>query len=202
MGKINDINCCNVATNSSDNKQKPSTKSDQIKTKNYIIKADLSIPENIIDLDLSNKLIAISDFFSFCKMELPCLENLNLSHNNLSDISDLEKLNSPNLKILDLSYNNLRNLNSFRKFTFPLEQLYLKGNPINEIKIFIEVDILKNLKKLHLCVDDYESNKDDLSSINKTINDFKCEQYKNENENDDIIKKQFVDKKSTLKLSF
>ena len=195
-------NCCNAATITSYNKQKPSTKSDQIKTKNYKLKSDLTIQENIVDLDLCNKLIEISDFYTFCEMELPYLENLNLSHNNLSDISGLEKLNSPNLKILDLSYNNLRNLNSFRKFTFPLEQLYLKGNPINEIKIFIEVDILKNLKKLHLCVDDYESNKDDLSSINKTINDFKCEQYKNENENDSIIERQKLDKKPTLKLSF
>ena len=193
--------CCNAATITSNNKQKPSTKSDQIKTKNYKLKSNLTIQDNIVDLDLCNKLNEISDFYAFCEMELPYLENLNLSHNNLSDISGLEKLNCPKLKILDLSYNNLSNLDSFRKFTFPLEELYLKGNPINQIQIFIEVDILKNLKKLILCVDDYKSNKDTLSSIDKTVNEFKCEQYKNEDANDGIIEGQIHGKKSTLKLS-
>ena len=194
-------NCCNVATNSSNNKQKSSTKTDQIKTKNYKLKSNLTIPEDVVELDLSKKLNEISDFYTFCELELPDLENLNLSHNNLSDISGLAKLKSP-IKILDLSYNNLSNLDSFRKFTFPLEELYLKGNPINQIKIFNEVDILKNLKKLHLCVDDYESNKDALSSIDKTINEFKYEEYKKENVNDRIIKEQIYSKKPTLKLSF
>ena len=194
-------NCCNVATNSSNNKPKSSTKTDQIKTKNYILKSNLTIPEKVVDLDLSNKLNEISDFYSFCLMELPNLENLNLSRNNLSDISGLEELKSPNLKILDLSYNNLSNLDSFRKFTFPLEELYLKGNPINQIQIFIEVDILKNLKKLHLCVDDYESNKEALSSIDKTINEFKCEKYENENVNDGIIEGQIYGKNPSKKLS-
>ena len=168
----------------------------KIKTINYKIISILDIPADIVDLNLSGRLTKISDFYSFCNMTFLYLENLNLSNNNLLDISELKKLKAPKLKILDLSYNNINNLDIFKELDFPLEELYLKGNQINEIEIFEKADILKNLKKLRFSIKDYESNKRILQLIKESINDFEYDTI-----NNDIINYQMINKLGTLPLN-
>ena len=161
----------------------------------------LNIPENVDVLNLEGKLLDNSKFVLFCQKNLPNLENLNLKSNNLSDISELKNLNAPKLKILDLSDNNIKDLEPFKEFKFPLEELYLKNNPINQISIFMEENIFKNLNKLRLNNIDYESNKDIISNIKKSIKDCIIDCETNMQKNDKIINEQLLNKKSTLSLS-
>ena len=161
----------------------------------------LNIPENVDVLNLEGKLLDNSKFVLFCQKNLPNLENLNLKSNNLSDISGLKNLNAPKLKILDLSDNNIKDLEPFKEFKFPLEELYLKNNPINQISIFMEENIFKNLNKLRLNNIDYESNKDIISNIKKSIKDCIIDCETNMQKNDKIIDEQLLNKKSTLSLS-
>ena len=175
-------------------------KNEITETNNYKIKSNLNIPKNVDKLDLSNKLKDIVEYYSFLKMEFPLLEDLNLSNNNLSNISGLKELKAPKLRILNLNNNGISNLDIFRQLTFPLEELYLEGNNIKNVKIFTEIDILKHLKKCHLSIDDYESNKESLSFIENTIVDFKYET--NKDANTKKIKQQIEQKvNATLKLN-
>ena len=145
-----------------------------IKTNNYKVKSGLNFQKNIDKLDLSNKLKDISEYYSLFQNDLPFLEYLNLSNNNLSDISELKSLKAPKIKILDLSNNQIDSLEVFRELKFPLEELYLQGNCINQIKIFEEIDILKKLKKCYITVNDnINNNKEILSRIGKLIKEFK-----------------------------
>ena len=157
----------------------------------------LKLDKNANVLDLKNKLKNKSEFSYICNKQFPNLENLNLSNNNLSDISELKKLLVPNLKILDLSGNQIEDLEVFRELNFKLEELYLKGNSIKNLKIFLEANSLQNLRKLRIDNIDYESNKDILSKIKEKINDFDIKSIIN----DDIIKKQILHKISTKSLN-
>ena len=124
---------------------------------------------------------------------------MNLSNNNLSDITELKNLVAPKLRILDLSNNNIENIDVFKELNFPLEELYLNGNKIEQIGIFVETKILQNLKILRLSnIVDNESNKDILSKKKESNKDF---DYINKKNNDSIIKKQILNKNETLTFS-
>ena len=103
--------CKNIST-INNKKDTFNIKKDKI---NYKIISNLKIPKDIDRLDLSYKLKNISDYYSFIRMDLPLLENLNLSNNNLSNISGLKELKAPKLKVLDLSNNTLRRPSSRRR---------------------------------------------------------------------------------------
>ena len=193
------MGCSSSKITNSINIKKDNFKIAKKETINDKIISNLNIPKDIVRLDLSCKLKNISDYYSFIQMDLPLLEYLNLSNNNLSNISGLKKLKAPKLKVLDLSNNEIDNIEVFRELTFPLEELYLKGNNINQIKIFEEVDILKKLKKCNITIKDYEKNKESLSSIEKQIEEFKYDI--NKEVNTKKINKQIYEKKETLKLS-
>ena len=108
------------------------------------------IDKNIIELDLNNKIIEISDFCSLCQLNLPYLENLNLSNNNLYDIKGLNTLKVPNLKILDLSNNSLSDFSELKSFKIPyLENLKLSNNRISDISELKYLNV-QNLKILDL----------------------------------------------------
>ena len=72
-------------------------------------------------------------------MEFPLLEDLNLSNNNLSNISGLKELKAPKLRILNLNNNGISNLDIFRQLTFPLEELYLEGNNIKILEFLLKL---------------------------------------------------------------
>ena len=161
-----------------------------------------NIDKNIINLDLNNKIKEIYDFNALCQLDLPNLENLNLSnnnlfdisglgtlkvpklkildlsHNNLSDISELKSFKVPSLKILDLSYNNIKKFDVFKELDFILEELNLIGNEITYIGIFEQANCLKKLKKLRFDINDneYETNINILSNLKESIKDLKFEQ--------------------------
>ena len=179
--------------------RKPVTNTNNYENVNCVISNNniLQLDKNAKVLDLKNKLKDKSEFSYFCNKQFPNLENLNLSNNNLSDISELKKLLVPNLKILDLSGNQIEELEVFGELNFQLEELYLKGNSIKNLKIFLEANSLQNLRKLRIDNIDYESNKDILSKIKEKIKDFDIKSIIN----DDIIKKQLIHKISTKSLN-
>ena len=179
--------------------RKPVTNTNNYENSNCVISNNniLKLDKNANVLDLKNKLKNKSEFSYFCNKQFPNLENLNLSNNNLSDISELKKLLVPNLKILDLSGNQIEDLEVFRELNFKLEELYLKGNSIKNLKIFLEANSLQNLRKLRIDNIDYESNKDILLKMKERISDFDTKLI----QNDYIIKKQINDKRPTLPLN-
>ena len=179
--------------------RKPVTNTNNYENVNCVISNNniLQLDKNANVLDLKNKLKNKSEFSYICNKQFPNLENLNLSNNNLSDISELKKLLVPNLKILDLSGNQIEDLEVFRELNFKLEELYLKGNSIKNLKIFLEANSLQNLRKLRIDNIDYESNKDILLKMKERISDFDTKLI----QNDYIIKKQINDKRPTLPLN-
>ena len=87
------------------------------------------------------------------------LEILDLSNNEIKEISLLEKINCKNLKKLDLSNNEISNINKLEKANFnQLEELYFSFNKISDIDILEKVNF-KNLKILYL-------NFNEISNIN------------------------------------
>ena len=182
-------NCDNVKTLKANNEKKVIISNNN----------KLNINTNDVDLDLKNKLKEKSDFLYFCNLNYPNLENLNLTQNNLSDISGLKKLNAPKLKILDLSNNNITNLEVFKELNFQLEELYLEKNQneIENLEIFLKAPCFENLKRLRLDHIDYESNKEIILKIKEKIKDFECGILNN----DDIIKNQLLNKVETLSLN-
>ena len=130
-------------------------------------------------IDLNGKLLELfSDFSSFCNNSFPNLENLKLGNNNLSDISELKNLKAPKLKILDLSNNKIENLDVFKEVDFVLDELYLKGNSINQIGIFVDAKSLQKLKKLRISMIDNERNKNLITNLKQTIKDLNMIQIK------------------------
>ena len=120
------------------------------------------IPNLIIDsikeLDLKGKLKSNSDFISFCHYNLPNLEILNLSSNNLTDISELKELKAPKLRILYLIGNKITNFEVFKDLDFPLKELYLESNINNQIGIFNNAKNLKYLRQLTLSIIENDNN--------------------------------------------
>ena len=173
----------------------------RIKTNNNINKLlTMKETENNYEINLKGSLnTKYSSLEEFCNNEFSELENLNLSSNDISDISPLKNLKSPKLRILDLSDNNIKNLDIFRELQFNLEALYIKGNQIEDLSIFKEDTILNNLQKLSFTFYENDKNKEILAIIRKNINDIDI-QRANE-ANDEIIKRQMDNKSSTLKLS-
>ena len=173
----------------------------RIKTNNNINKLlTMKETENNYEINLKGSLkTKYSSLEEFCNNEFSELENLNLSSNDISDISPLKNLKSPKLRILDLSDNNIKNLDIFRELQFNLEALYIKGNQIEDLSIFKEETILNNLQKLSFTFYENDCNKEILAIIKNNINDVDI-QTTNE-ANDEIIKRQMENKSSTLQLS-
>ena len=112
---------------------KYSSKSSNSKTHND--KSIISFDINAVSLDLSNNLNVYNNFIRFCeKNSFPELKNLNLSNNNLEDLSDLRALIAPKLEQLDLSYNKLQNIDILEELNFALKNINLEGNYSLSIK--------------------------------------------------------------------
>ena len=119
---------------------------------NTIVKTDnckfvQNFDKDAVEVDLGNKPNEYKDFIKFCtNNEFKKLEYLNLSKNNISDLSELRVLKAPRLKKLDLSNNQLNDIDDLKNLNFPLEELYIEGNNINSIEF--DEPFLKKLKKL------------------------------------------------------
>ena len=89
-------------------------------------------------------------FIDFCSLYLSKITSLNLSNNNIEDITALEKFRAPYLEELDLSYNSIRKIDIFEKLKYPLKELDLRYNLIYDITIFKNDNIFPDLTKLYL----------------------------------------------------
>ena len=98
-------------------------------------KIDFNFDKNGVEIDLSNNPTEYENFIKFCADNtFPNLEYLNLSNNNITDISELRVLKAPQLKKLDLRNNKLKNINILMELNYPLEELHLEGNDIDSIE--------------------------------------------------------------------
>ena len=92
----------------------------------------LNLNNNVIELNLSEN--NISDISAIIKMNYNNLKKFNLSKNRIDNILPLENLELNNLEILDLSYNKLKEINSLSKINLiNLTDLNLGNNQINDI---------------------------------------------------------------------
>ena len=95
-------------------------------------KTVFNFDKNEVEIDLSNNPTEYKNFIKFCADNtFPNLEYLNLSNNNITDLSELRVLKAPQLKKLDLSNNKLNNINILMELKYPLEELDLEGNDID-----------------------------------------------------------------------
>ena len=109
-------------------------------------------------------------FKLFCLIKLPCISYLCLSNNNISDITFFKYFKAPYLVKLDLSYNLIQEIDIFEKILYPLEYLDLSNNRINNINIFKNESILKNLNFISLKNNDINFNDENNKNIMKEIN--------------------------------
>ena len=71
--------------------------------------------ENKEIINLVNKNIGNNYYELLSKIDTRKLKELNLSMNNISDLSHLQKLNLENLEKLDISYNKISNYDELQK---------------------------------------------------------------------------------------
>jgi Leucine-rich repeat (LRR) protein len=117
-----------------------------------------------IKLDLNNKNIGNIELNLLSGVDFKNIEEINLSHNNISDIEPLK--NFKNLKKVDLSFNKINNINelkSISKYNNKIEKLYLNNNMIKDVKILKE-NIFPNIIEINI---------DNNNIIQKDIDDIK-----------------------------
>ena len=85
------------------------------------VKLKINITGKEIKLDLSNKNIGNIELNLLSGIQFDNLEDLNLSHNNITDINILKEFNLSKIKRLDLSFNKINKID-------------LRFNKINNIK--------------------------------------------------------------------
>ena len=143
--------------------------SDNKNDKNIILneynkKYNLDIKDiNIEKLDLSSKNIGNEGLEYLSKIEFKKLKNLDLSNNNISNISALKSIKFKNLEILDLSNNKISDIDVLEKVSFKgLKELNLNNNKITNINILEKVNF-KELKILNL----HKNNISDLKVLDK-----------------------------------
>ena len=96
-------------------------------------------------------------FINFCSLYLKDITILNLSNNNIEDITALQNFRAPKLEKLDLSYNSINDITIFQKLKYPLKELDLRYNLITDITIFKNDNIFPKLTKLYLNNNDFDS---------------------------------------------
>ena len=80
------------------------------------VKLKINITGKEIKLDLSNKNIGNIELNLLSGIQFDNLEDLNLSHNNITDINILKEFNLSKIKRLDLSFNKINKIDlSFNK---------------------------------------------------------------------------------------
>ena len=143
--------------------------SDNKNDKNIILneynkKYNLDIKDiNIEKLDLSSKNIGNEGLEYLSKIEFKKLKNLDLSNNNISNISALKSIKFKNLEILDLSNNKISDIDVLEKVSFKgLKELNLNNNKITNINILEKVNF-NELKILNL----HKNNISDLKVLDK-----------------------------------
>ena len=129
------------------------------------IKLDLKLKLNEIKLELNNKNIGNIELNLLSAINFNNLEELNLSHNNITNIDSLNDFNFKKLKKIDLSFNKINKIN-------PSEASTPNLLPKKEQKI--DVNDKKDLKEKILLNNHIEINLDENNLIQKDIEEIKC----------------------------
>ena len=146
------------------------------KALNFLSKLNFNKLENI---DFHNCELNDKDISLFKYLLTSNLKYFDLSKNHMQDLNlFLEKDIFFNLKILNLSNNNIINISSLSKIQFSnLEKLYLNFNKINDIECFELNNYFDNLKLLDLSNNDIQQLKkvnikslEQLNLMNNEIN--------------------------------
>ena len=134
------------------------------KVLNYInVKFDLAITRQEIKLNLNGKNIGNIELELISGIEFKNLVELNISHNNISNIEPLKRMKSPNLKKIDISYNPIENIDAIKQMKAKIEEINLENTniikkDIQDLKnIIIHGIDLKNNKNKE-CILKYEIN--------------------------------------------
>ena len=132
----------------------------------FYAKFSLNINQNSTKkIDLSDKNIGNEGLELFCLLKLKKLQILYLSENSISNIDCFKNLKLPFLKQLDLSYNKIKKIDIFTEVEYPLEDLDLRYNIIDNISIFENEKTLPKLKKLLLSNNDIDFKDEKIKSI-------------------------------------
>ena len=122
------------------------------------ITLNINLSGNETKLDLSYKNIDDKTLNLFTGLKLKNIEELNLSHNNISNVKILKNLNLKKIKKLELSFNKIN------KIKDPVKNI---NKIINNKKIEINLDknnlIQKDIKEIQDFIMNDETNKNNLS---------------------------------------
>ena len=125
-------------------------------------------------------------FIQFCSLNLIEITFLNLSNNNIENITALQNFKAPKLEKLDLSYNSIINIDILENLKYPLKELDLRYNAINDITIFKNDNVLPKLTKLFLNNNYFDSEDKENENIMIHLNERmkknienSCLEYKN-----------------------
>ena len=108
-----------------------------------------------------------------CKLKFPELKILNLTENNIDDISPLQNLISPNLESLILIKNRINdtNIKFIKNFKFKkLNSLSFFNNYLTDYQVFDEVTIFPNLQLLYLGANRFNENIEHIDIKEKKYN--------------------------------
>ena len=160
-------------------------------------KLNIKLTGKEVKIDLNNKNIGNIELNLLSSVDFKELEEINLSHNNISDIEPLK--NFKKLKNIDLSFNKINNINSLKsisKINNKLEKIKLNNNMINDVEI-IKENIFPYIIEINL--DNNNIIKKDIDEIKMMIiNNNKKEIKMNKIENLLIIKYKI--KKKSIKI--
>ena len=150
-------------------------------------KLNINLTGKEIKIDLNNKNIGNIDLDLLSGVEFKKLEEINLSHNNISNIESLP--NFKTVKRIDISFNKIEDITPIKQLTKnnkKLENLNLGNNEIMDVKILKEnifttvIDI--NLDNNNIIKKDIEEIKDIIKKNNEEKLCRKNEDFRNNEE--------------------
>jgi len=150
-------------------------------------KLNINLTGKEIKIDLNNKNIGNIDLDLLSGVEFKKLEEINLSHNNISNIESLP--NFKTVKRIDISFNKIEDITPIKQLTKnnkKLENLNLGNNEIKDVKILKEnifttvIDI--NLDNNNIIKKDIEEIKDIIKKNNEEKLCRKNEDFRNNEE--------------------
>ena len=150
-----------------------------------------------IKIDLNNKNIGNIEFNLLSCMEFNNLEELNLSHNSISDLGSLKYFNIPKIKKLDLSFNKIINnkkkldlsfnkiINNKKKLELSLFNSIFSKKSVNITLIENELDKKSKLFRSELDLDNNNLITKDIKEIKmQIINNYQLnKKINNDNKN-------------------
>ena len=185
----NIITCKHESLNSNNNDDKQAALLNKLnRLENKILlyfnnKLSIKLTGKEVKINLSNKNIGNIELDLLSGVDFKDLEEIILSHNNISNIEPLQ--NFKHLKKIDLSYNKINNINSLKslsKINTKIEKLYLNNNAIKDVEI-IKENIFPNIIEINL---------DNNNVIKKDIDEIRAMIINNKKinlDNNNVIKK-------------